>query len=80
MTPVSALNAAAQAVCASSLNGFCRDVGGSLGCRNGRGASGSCVASYAQLDIAGHVEQARLAVAAYNAFERIPTPTHRKGE
>lgn len=60
------LEKAARAVCASSLGGFCQNVGGSLGCKNGRGERGHhlCVANDLQLDLAGHTETARAVIEA----------------
>lgn len=63
MTP---LERASRAVCASSLDGFCAYVGGNAGCKNGRGQSGGklCVATNAQLQLAGHTATARAVIEA----------------
>lgn len=51
----------ARTICAHSLGGFCQYVGGSLGCKNGRGvkmSADNCIASDSQLLFSGTLEVA----------------------
>lgn len=56
---------AARALCAASYSDFCRNVGGEMGCRNGRGDHGAhcCIANDYQLELSGLVRSARETVA-----------------
>lgn len=58
---------AARAVCANSFGGFCANVGGHRGCKNGRGLAPhwtNCAATMEQLELSGHAEAARAALEA----------------
>lgn len=62
MTP---LERAARSVCAASLSGFCNSVGGSLGCRVGRGEEfngSNCAATREQLWLTEHWSQAHAVI------------------
>ena len=50
----------ARIICARSMGGFCRNVGGSLGCKVGRGTSDytQCVADHNQLALSGAASMA----------------------
>lgn len=68
-TPSTPLERVARSFCATNVGGFCLNVGGDLGCKNGRGLAPhwrNCVASRIQLDLSGNSESARAAIAALN--------------
>lgn len=61
MTPLEAM---AREVCLHGGGGFCENVGGDLGCKNGRGChdAGKCIASADQLALSGNTATARAAL------------------
>lgn len=59
-----------RGICGGSLQGYCRDVGGYLGCKVGRGEAfngKNCIASDAALGLSNHDSQARAALQAAKA-------------
>jgi hypothetical protein len=51
---------AARIICARSMSGFCRHVGGAQGCKVGRGTSDytQCIANEDQLILSGYIRMA----------------------
>lgn len=50
----------AKIICAKAVGGFCKNVGGHIGCKVGRGTSdyNQCVANIDQHVLAGHLSTA----------------------
>lgn len=74
MTPNELVNVVARTLCARDQSGgFCANVGGSLGCKCGRGKALShelCKASPYQLSVAGYEETARAIIPLAMSHER----------
>lgn len=71
----SLIESMARAICGNHITGYCRDVGGDLGCRVGRGESfngKNCIATRDALICSFEWTMASAALAAQRAFKRHP--------
>jgi hypothetical protein len=71
----------ARTICAHSVGGFCLNVGGSLGCRVGRGQAPDyrlCVADRLQLDLSGNSDVADAVLEALSTTTTASPSEHQR--
>lgn len=73
MTPLEIM---ARSHCKGEIGGFCRNIGGSKGCKNGRGQNDykRCVATEGQLMLSGATDAAKAALQALNDAGWVVVP------